>query len=138
MPWYYHPASGQAKELDADLYAAWVAAGNAKAAAYMPIADPPSPNAHYDGQQWITYEPTIEQRRAAMTCTPRQARLALAQHGLLSAVEDYVYNGNETLKIEWAFATEIRRTWPPVAEFAVANDISDETLDGLFELAATL
>lgn len=77
-------------------------------------------------------------RRSKMVVTPRQARLALAQQGLLSAVEDYVYNGNETLKIEWAFATEIKRTWPPVAEFAVANDISDETLDGLFELAATL
>ena len=138
MSWYYHALSGQAKELDAALYAAWVAAGNAKAAAYMPIADPPSPNAHYDGQQWIIYEPTIEQRRAAMTCTPRQARLALSQQGLLSAVEAFVAAGSEALKIEWQYATEIRRTWPPVAEFAVATDLSDETLDALFELAATL
>ena len=77
-------------------------------------------------------------RRAAMTCTPRQARLALHEHGILNAVEDFVQAGDSRLYIEWNYATEIKRTWPPVAEFAVANDISDETLDGLFELAATL
>ena len=138
MPWYYHPATGQAKQLDADLYAAWLAASNPKASAYSPIPDQPAPGAWYDGTQWQVYEPTIEQRRAAMVCTPRQARLALAQQGLLSAVEAFVAAGSDALRIEWQYATEIRRTWPPVAEFAAANDISDETLDALLEQAATL
>ena len=80
----------------------------------------------------------LAQRRAAMTCTPRQARLALSQQGLLAAVEAFVQSGSEALRIEWQYATEIRRTWPPVAEFAAANDISDEALDALFEQAATL
>ena len=80
----------------------------------------------------------LAQRRATMTSTPRQARLALSQQGLLSAVEAFVAAGSDTLKIEWQYATEIKRTWPPVAEFAAANDISDETLDALFEQAATL
>lgn len=77
-------------------------------------------------------------RRSKMVVTPRQARLALHEHGILNAVEDFVQAGDSRLYIEWNYATEIRRSWPPVAEFAVANDISDETLDGLFELAATL
>ena len=80
----------------------------------------------------------LAQRRAALSCTPRQARLALHEHGILNAVEDFVQAGDSRLYIEWNYATEIRRTWPPVAEFAAANDISDETLDGLFELAMTL
>ena len=73
-----------------------------------------------------------------MTCTPRQARLALDSRGLLQAVEAFVATGSAQLQIEWQYATEIKRIWPPVAEFAVANDISDEDLDALFELAMTL
>lgn len=80
----------------------------------------------------------LAQRRASLSCTPRQARLALSQQGLLAAVEAFVATGSDALRIEWQYATEIRRTWPPVAEFAVANDLSDEALDALFELAATL
>lgn len=77
-------------------------------------------------------------RRSKMVVTPRQARLALDSRGLLQAVEAFVADGSAQLQIEWQYATEIKRTWPPVAEFAVANDISDEDLDALFELAMTL
>lgn len=81
----------------------------------------------------------LEAARSLMAVTPRQARLALHQSGLLNAVEDYVADSTDlALKIEWAFATEIRRTWPPVVAFAQANEISDADLDALFELAATL
>lgn len=80
----------------------------------------------------------LAQRRAGMTCTPRQARLALHQSGMLSAVEAFVQAGDSLLQIEWAHATEIRRTWPPVIQFAQANEISDADLDALFELAAAL
>ena len=77
-------------------------------------------------------------RRAGMVCTTRQARLALAQSDLLTAVEAFVAASSDALKIEWQYASEIRRDWPPVAEFAVANAISDTALDDLFTLAATL
>lgn len=77
-------------------------------------------------------------RRSKMVVTPRQARLALDSRGLLQAIEAFVADGSAQLQIEWQYATEIKRTWPPVAEFAVANDISDEDLDALFELAMTL
>lgn len=77
-------------------------------------------------------------RRAEMVCTPRQARLALAQSNLLEAVEAWIITQPQATQIEWYHATEIKRTWPPVVEFAVANQISDEALDALLELAATL
>lgn len=77
-------------------------------------------------------------RRSKLVVTPRQARLALHQSGLLTAVEAFVGSGDAALQIEWAHATEIKRTWPPVIQFAQANEISDADLDALFELAATL
>lgn len=70
--------------------------------------------------------------------SPRQARFALAQSNLLDAVDAFVQAGDAALKIEWEYATEIRRGWPPVAAFATANNIDDATIDGLFELAMTL
>ena len=77
-------------------------------------------------------------RRSKMVVTPRQARLALHEHGILNAVEAFVAAGSDALRIEWQYATEIRRTWPPVAEFAAANDLSEAQLDELFELASSL
>lgn len=73
-----------------------------------------------------------------VACTPRQARLALAQSNLLEVVEAFVQAGDAGIKIEWEYATEIRRDWPPVAAFAAANAIDEATIDRLFELAMTL
>jgi hypothetical protein len=81
---------------------------------------------------------TLAARRAEMSCTPRQARLALAQSNLLDAVDAFVQAGDAALKIEWEYATEIRRDWPPVAAFAAASGMDEATIDGLFELAMTL
>jgi hypothetical protein len=75
---------------------------------------------------------------SGLVCSPRQARLALAQSNLLDAVDAFVQAGDAALKIEWEYATEISRDWPPVAAFAAANGIDDATIDGLFELAMTL
>lgn len=77
-------------------------------------------------------------RRAALVCTPRQARLALAQAGLLPAIEAWVAAATETTQIEWQYANEIRRDWPPIAEAATALWLSDTQLDELFDLASTL
>jgi hypothetical protein len=87
--------------------------------------------AEYEAQQ-------LAARRAAMLCTPRQARLALAQSGLLSAVEAWIATASQATQIEWEFAQEIRRDWPPIAEAATALGLTEAQLDGLFELAATL
>ena len=77
-------------------------------------------------------------RRAPVSVTARQARLALAQAGLLTAVEDWVAASAASVQIEWEYATEIRRLWPPVLAFAAANGLSDDALDALFVQAAAL
>lgn len=87
--------------------------------------------AEYEAQQ-------LAARRAAMQCTPRQARLALAQAGLLTAVEAWIATAPEATQIEWQYANEIRRDWPPIAAAATALGLNEAQLDDLFSLAATL
>jgi hypothetical protein len=76
--------------------------------------------------------------RAAMVCTPRQARLALQQAGLLGAVTAWIATAEETTRIEWEFASEIRRDWPAILACATVLGLTEEQLDGLFALAQPL
>lgn len=87
--------------------------------------------AEYEAQQ-------LAARRAAMQCTPRQARLVLAQAGLLTAVEAWIATAPQSVQIEWEYANEIRRDWPPIADAAMALGLTDAQLDALFEQAPTL
>lgn len=68
----------------------------------------------------------------------RQARLALLQQDLLGTVNAAIAQGNEADKITWEYATEVRRTDPLVANMALALNLSEQDLDNLFLLAATL
>lgn len=70
--------------------------------------------------------------------TPRQARLALLNANLLDAVEAYIAKAARSVQIEWGFANEIRRDWPPVIQAASALELSDAQVDALFEVAARL
>lgn len=70
--------------------------------------------------------------------TPRQARLALYVFGLLEKVEAAVAAEGGTTKIAWDYATQIDRTDPLVTALSSALGITDEQLDDLFALAATL
>lgn len=70
--------------------------------------------------------------------TPRQARLALLNAGLLDAVEAYIAQATRSVQIEWEFANAIRRDWPPVVQAASALGLSNEHVDALFTAAARL
>ncbi len=76
--------------------------------------------------------------RAAMRVSPRQARLALRQAGLLGTVTAWIAQADEITRIEWESATEIRRDWPPIAQCGAALGLAEAQLDGLFALAASL
>lgn len=80
----------------------------------------------------------VASRRASMTCTPRQARLVLHQQGLLAAVDAWIATADETTRIEWEFATEIRRDWPALLACAAALGLTDAQMDALFVQAAPL
>ena len=71
--------------------------------------------------------------------TMRQARLALLQSGLLQTVQDAIANStDEAMKIEWEYATEVKRDWDSLVTLTTALGITDLQLDDLFQLASTL
>ena len=71
--------------------------------------------------------------------TMRQARLALLQAGLLTTVDTAIANGIDgAMKIEWEYATEVRRDWESLITMATALGMTSSQLDDLFLLASTL
>lgn len=70
--------------------------------------------------------------RAAMSCTPRQARLALAAAGLLSAVETYIASADQAVQIDWEYASRYQRTYGAIADAATALGLDDAAVDALF------
>lgn len=74
--------------------------------------------------------------------TMRQARLALLSTGLLTQVDDAVQTmkdaAGDAARIEWEYAGTVDRQWPLVVALGTSLGITDEQLDGLFRLAATL
>lgn len=70
--------------------------------------------------------------------TPRQIRLALTQAGLRSVVEQAVAGGSQDLKDWWEYALEIERNNSLVVGMAQQLGITEQQLDDLFRLAATL
>ena len=71
--------------------------------------------------------------------TMRQARLALLQSGLLQTVTDAIANGtDEAMKIEWEYATEVKRDWASLMALTTSLGMTSLELDDLFQLASTL
>ena len=70
--------------------------------------------------------------------TPRQIRLALYQFGLRQQVEDYVNSQDITVQDSWNYATQIERTNPLILACKSALGKTDEELDQLFILAASI
>ncbi|HRH21511.1 MAG TPA: hypothetical protein PLE81_12850 [Brevundimonas sp.] len=81
--------------------------------------------------------------RAKLAITPRQARLALLQVGLLDDVEAAINGISDELlrrqaQISWEYADEIRRLDPWIAVFGAALNLDDAALDELFALEQAL
>ena len=76
------------------------------------------------------------------SATMRQARLALLGAGLLAhvnaAIEAMPGIEGEAARIEWEFASEIRRDSPLVVGLSGALGLSSEQMDELFRQAAML
>ena len=85
---------------------------------------------------------TAEEKRQRMKVTMRQARLALLQQNLLSQVETAIAAMQEPEKsqvsIEWEYASTVERTSPWIGTMGTALGLTEEQLDDLFVLAATL
>jgi hypothetical protein len=74
--------------------------------------------------------------------TMRQARLALAQQGLLQTVEDAIAlipePDRSAVSIEWEYSAFVKRESSWIGVLAPALGMNDEQMDDLFALAATL
>lgn len=98
---------------------------------------------------WTIHDMTAEEIaeylanwRSEVAVTMRQARLALAQQGLLQTVEDAIAlipePDKSAISIEWEYSAVVERASAWVGVLAPALGLSDEQLDDLFKLALTL
>lgn len=72
------------------------------------------------------------------TVTMRQARLALLASGLLDDVTAAVAGAGQAAQIEWEYSDVVARNAALVQVLSGALGLTDEQLDGLFVVAATL
>lgn len=73
------------------------------------------------------------------TVTPRQARLALLDAGLLDTVEtELAKPENKAALISWEYATTVERDSPLIATIGGALGMTDQQIDDLFTAAAAL
>lgn len=70
--------------------------------------------------------------------SPWQIRKALNATGMRAAVEAAVEVADQVTRDAWEFAQEFRRDNPLIAAIGVAMGKTDEEIDQLFELAASL
>ena len=70
--------------------------------------------------------------------TMRQAKLALLQQGLLDSVNAAIEQSDEAAKIEWQYATEVKRDNALVTAIASQLSLTEQQIDELFTLAASL
>lgn len=98
-------------------------------------------------QQWSIVELTageiadrLQAKREAMAVTPYQAYEALAQAGLLDAIEAFMADVNTPANIvrAWNKTTVFHRLSPTVLAVASAMGWTDAQLDGLFTAAAQI
>lgn len=80
----------------------------------------------------------IPPQPAQSMITPRQIRLALNQLGLRETVEQAVASGSQDLRDWWEYALDIERNNALVIGMAGQLGITEQQLDDLFRLAATL
>lgn len=70
--------------------------------------------------------------------TMRQALTALSRFGLLDAYKAAVAAADKETQIACEYSTEVQRDFPLVQTLAAALSLSEQQLDDLFTLAATL
>lgn len=108
-------------------------------------ANIPNNNANRDWieyQQWLnegnTPIPYSPPQTEIKVVTPRQARLALFQAGLLPSVEASVEQAGGETKITWEYATEVNRDDPLIQSIGQSLGLTEQQIDDLFTQAATL
>jgi len=135
----YYDAAGDLREIDADLYAAWVAAGNPKAAGWTLAPAKPADDAFWNGSGWTVPTPPVPS-----SVTARQIRLWLVSHGVSLAAVEAAVDGipdqqqRELVRVEWEYAPYVERSHPMLVPLAAALGLSEAQVNAAFREAATL
>lgn len=79
-----------------------------------------------------------EEWRRSTSVTPLQIRRALRQVGLLDEVQNFVENSSAEVREAWEYAIQIDRNNDLIIGAANTIGISEQEVDSLFRLAATL
>lgn len=81
----------------------------------------------------------VEGKTPPSKVTIRQAKLALLEKGLLSKVDELMKSdkADEAMKIEWEYATEVKRTWIENSGIKKLLGLTNKQLDELFLLASS-
>ena len=80
----------------------------------------------------------LDDWRRSMSVTPLQIRRALLQQGLLDDVTAFVEAADLETRMAWEYAVQIDRTNALIAAAAASIGTTDEDVDELFRLAASL
>ena len=87
-------------------------------------------------------EENFSNYRKQLTCTMRQARLALLQQNKLADIDNVIAalpdGERKAAEIQWEYGSTVERLSPLVVSLISALGLTDETMDDLFELAKTL
>lgn len=135
----YYDSTGELREIDADLYAAWVEAGNPKAAGWTLAPAKPSEDAVWTGSSWTVPVPPVP-----ASISPRQARLWLLGAGIGSSQVDAVIASipdavtRQTVQIDWEYGLEVQRSSPFVSQLGAALGLDADALDDAFREASLL
>lgn len=134
MDYFYSPHTGE--HIDTANPAPWMARTTIKPPAY----DPAAAGAFFREGAWVIEQPNGPE--APRVVTMRQARLALFRQGLLSTVTDTLAlmpgQEGEEARIEWEFSSMVERDRPLVQSLAIGLGLTEQQLDDLFALAASL
>jgi hypothetical protein len=91
----------------------------------------------WDGEKFIVVD-ELDKWRETTGVTPLQFRLALNTMNLRRLVENAVIYADQDTKDMWEFASEYKRNNQVIINMAKSLNITDEQLDGLFQLASSL
>lgn len=86
--------------------------------------------------------PQLPESTAPSIITMRQARQALYQSGLLDQANSFIAaipgSDGDKARIAWEYAGDVERANPLVAQIAASLGLSDQQVDDLFTLGASL
>jgi len=134
---YYHPETLEHIRNPLPAVAEWATGTELSVPAYDPLAE----SCRFVAGAWVVEINQPAPPAIPSVVTMRQARLALLATGKLADVDTVIAAMPEpdqsAAKIEWEYATEVKRDWPTLLTLAPLLGLSDADVDQLFIDAST-